>query len=163
MAGGLTPTHLPSADGSIPSPSATPPHIIRMGTENDWNFIIPTWGEGVWNNCGTRSRVDVSFAVFRTLFTEVQRRLLKKSSIYVSTLPDAPDVVIGYAIVDHGEPAQLHWAATKRGFRGMGIMRDILAAAGISRHTRIAYTFRSMDIRYPAGWIYVPHWLTEKL
>jgi hypothetical protein len=163
VAGGTTLPHTPpSADGSIPSPSASL-HLVRLGTEKDWNFIIPSWGEGVWNGCGVRQTSDISFAVFRTLFTDVQKRLLEKSTVYVSTLPDAPDVVIGYAVVDHGDPTQLHWATVKRGFQGLGIMRDILAAAGIGKRNRIAYTFKANGIRYPRQWIHVPHWLSERV
>jgi hypothetical protein len=134
-----------------------------MGNTNDYNFIIPSWGSGVWDGCAMRRRVDVSFAVFRTLFTEVQKRLLKKSSVYISSLADAPDVVIGYAIIDHSDPPQLHWATVKRGFEGNGIMRGILSAAGISKHDTVAYTFKAVGMHYPKNWLHVPHWLSENV
>lgn len=91
----------------------------------DKNFILATWLRGLYYGDSVFSNMRKS--TFMSSYHAVIEHLLTKNanSIKVACLKDDPSVILGYAVLAQNDTT-LHWAFTKKGWRSIGIIKDLL-------------------------------------
>lgn len=109
------------------------------------------------------------YQVYKTLFNDVQQRILHRAEAIVATNDDDDDQILGFCIYEpDGEACAvplLHYVQVKNELWRTGVCKRLLEAAEIGRDEPCIYTFSSpvlSKVRAPDNWIHTPHWLLEK-
>lgn len=109
-----------------------------------------------------------SYQVYKVLFDNVQRRVMRRAQVVVATNDDDDDQILGFCIFEPGgdaHPPVLHYVQTKMELWRTGVAEAMLEHAGITRDEPCIYTFSSpilSKVKAPAKWSHIPHWLLEK-
>lgn len=100
--------------------------VVRPGVPSDHSFVLATWLRSFRHGSPfARRLIDaVYYANHHPLATAV----LARSQLLVAALPDDPNVIIGYLLVEDldGTPT-IHFAYTKKEFRRMRVLTQLLA------------------------------------
>ena len=99
--------------------------MLRSARPEDTNFILATWLRGMYYGDSVYS--DVPKGIFMDKYHKVIDFIIKNSNtkITVACLKEDEDVILGYSVIAKKENA-LHWAFTKKSWRGIGIARDLV-------------------------------------
>lgn len=95
--------------------------VLREMVADDRNYVLSSWLRSYSEGPEFRS---IARPVYFALYEPVVQRLISRSYVYVACLPDARDVVLGWAAI---EKDALHYVLVKPRWRGNGIMRKLLA------------------------------------
>lgn len=126
--------------------SYTDPASIPYGVIDSWCTF---YQRSAFSGC-------VPNNVAGAVWAESIRQLLTRgATMYVAINPAKPDHWLGYALLERtgdGVPV-VHFAFTKPTYRREGVLRSLLAAAGIDRKGRLFWTFQTGSERrvFPAG------------
>lgn len=100
-----------------------PQFLIRSFMPEDKNFIYSTWLRGLY--FGNDYFGAIPSQVFFSKYSSIVEKVLalNKCEVYVACLPDAKDVILGYAIL---YPGILHWIFVKDSWRKLGIAKALV-------------------------------------
>lgn len=141
---------------------------IREATDEDMSYVRSSWMQSAHRF--EESKVFLAshgkrppWQIWRALFPAVMDALLKRSKCFVACANEAPDVIIGYAIVEQGDPFVVHWCQVKQDAWRRGVARKLMTELGVTKQTAVVYTNTSPFLQHyrPAGWSYVPMWLAR--
>lgn len=119
---------------------APAPCTIRIGKPDDLAFVVDSWvGNG---HRGERKRTATAHV--RALLARPE------AALYVAHVPGAVDEILGYALLESGRPACLHWVYVRSAGRRLGIAGALLSgvAAKAIEYSRAAPS----SVRVPAAW-----------
>lgn len=101
----------------------TPEDVMVSGrmfiAETDEAFVYATWRNGAYYGV-KRDQPATDF--FRDQTAKI-REILKVAQVRIACIKDAPEVILGYAVVTGGN--HLEWIFVKQQFRGKGIAKYI--------------------------------------
>jgi GNAT superfamily N-acetyltransferase len=123
---------------------------IRLAKPDDMAFVIDAWRRSYEDAPAVRG---AEREWYRIEMTRAIRRLCDKAEVRVACDPEDEDTMVGFVAFTGDE---LHYAYTKKDFRGMGVSRQLLEGVPIT-----AYTFRSNNARPPQGWRYTPRFTID--
>lgn len=118
---------------------------IRLAKPDDFAFIIDAWRRSYEGSPAVRGAEREHY---RIEMTRAIRRLCDRAEVRVACDPQDEDTVVGFAAFTGDE---LHYAYTKKDFRGIGVAKQLLEGVPIA-----AYTFQSNNARPPQGWAFRP-------
>ena len=127
-------------------------YTIRMMKVTDRNFILSTWLRGLRFGCDPFYKIPSE--LYYTKYQKVIELLLANvhTDTVIACLKDDPDVILAYAVIgDHGE--RLHWAYTKKSWRGLGIQKKLIPS---SIKTVSHLTKSGEELAAKRGWSYDP-------
>ena len=134
---------------------------LRSMVDDDKPFIFATWLRGYRSSSPSVDKVSSA-----TYFAAQHRRiarLLQTSNVIVAVLPDAPAVIVGYAVVEvRGTTAVIHWAHVKGSWQRLGVARRMLEGLDASRcvFTHLTKSAAGLMRRFP-GLTFNPYLLEE--
>ncbi len=90
---------------------------------DDWNFILSTWLKGLryGNDWFGLIEAPVYYANYQRHIESILQSPV--TTIRVACLPDAPEVILGYAVM-RGD--RLDWTFVKKAMRGYGIAKRLV-------------------------------------
>lgn len=116
-------------------------YTIRAYKENDRNFILASWLNGLRFGNSWYTLIDKT-AYFK-VYQEALKKILdsKNTKIKISCLKDSEDVILGYAVTNVEETV-LYWTFVKEKWRGIGIMNSMVSPSinTINHVTKAAIT-----------------------
>jgi hypothetical protein len=118
--------------------------VIREGRLDDRGFVLSTWLKGYryGSSFGRRIRNGIFFRNHHALAEEA----LSRSVVLVATLEDDPNVIVGYVVVEPGEPSTIHWLHVKEPFRRNCVAVTLLGATGLPPDLKgVEYSHASDD------------------
>lgn len=94
---------------------------MRIAKESDMPFIYSTWQRGQFHGYSEYEQ-KVNKQIFFRHYTNIIKDISKSPNtyIYVVTLDDDDDVIIGYIVMSKNV---LHWAYVKQAWRNRGIFK----------------------------------------
>lgn len=124
---------------------------LRAMREEDRNYVLSSWLRSYGEAPEFRS---VKRSVYFALYEPLVKDLLSRSTVAVATMPEAPDVVLGWMAV---EGDTLHYVLTKPRWRRLGIASFLLAdlAALPAAYTHV-FPSGAAERLIPATWCYEP-------
>lgn len=133
---------------------------VREGNAKDAAFLFATWLK-----CFQKSyfamKIDRN-VFFRHHHSVIERILARKGCQVLIATPEGDSLtILGYLVIERDEQGTaIHFAYTKRPFRRLGVMRKLIAAAGIvpdeSRFTHWTKDTDTLKAKWP-GLVYVPY------
>lgn len=99
---------------------------IRPACETDTAYLSSTWLKAYLSGSGLSGRMD--HAAYFELHRPVVADLLARCSVLVAHPEGDPDTILGFSV---SEPTVLHWLYVRNAWRGNGIARQLLEAAGL--------------------------------
>lgn len=98
---------------------------VRGYRDGDKNFIFSTFLRGLYY--GDSWFTHIPKDIFMANYHVVLEQLLASPNAFVvvSCLKDDPDVILGYAILNH-DLTTLHWVFCKSAWRGIGIAKSLV-------------------------------------
>lgn len=98
---------------------------MRLGFEDDNNFILSTWLRGLYYGESWFSLIDKK-AFMKNYHTFLEQLLASDLvNVRVACLKDDPEVILGYAVVS-SDHAAVHWVFTKSAWRNIGIAKMLV-------------------------------------
>lgn len=91
--------------------------VLRNVRDEDRNYILSSWLRSYAEAPEFRS---VEKRVYYRLYEPLVKAMLSRSAVAVATLPDAPDVVLGWMAI---EDDALHYVLVKPRWRKLGIAK----------------------------------------
>jgi GNAT superfamily N-acetyltransferase len=96
---------------------------VRPGRSTDLGFVVNSWLKSFNEHIHAAER--------RAGYWDAHKRvicdgLLPRSRLLIAHGPDDDDIIYGWACGQPGEPTLLHYAYTKKVYRGAGIARALL-------------------------------------
>lgn len=126
---------------------------IRDAGELDRAFVLSTWVESEEDHSGLPGSRDEVFCALRGK----ARALLDRSRVLVASPEGDAVTVLAWAAV---EGPRVHYAYTRRAFRGRGLVHSLLDAAGFAGHVVVTCApprrgAKSVRIRFDPrlGWM----------
>lgn len=124
-------------------------HLLRPYKLEDKAFIYSTMLKGLYYGNSFFNQVDK--ATFFSHYAKVLDLLTARATTLIAHLPDEPDVIIGYAIIEHDT---LHYIYTKAAFRKKCVASSLLKGYDIKRCSHL--TDMVTDIRLSKHLIFNP-------
>lgn len=125
--------------------------VLRPMRPEDRNYVLSSWLRSAAESLEFRR---MARSVFFRLYAPVVVDMVDRSTVAVATLPEAPDVVLGWLAV---EGDTLHYVLTKPRWRQLGIatflLRDLAQLPAMYTH-RFPPEASSLA---PDTWRYEPH------
>lgn len=99
--------------------------ITRVAEPGDRNFILATWLRGLYY--GDTWFQDIPKDIFMAAYHKIIEAILAHESTItvVACLKEDPSVILGYAVLNL-DGTKLHWAFTKKAWRGIGIAKRLV-------------------------------------
>ena len=118
--------------------------VVRPYIASDKNFILSSWLKGLYFGNDWFSEIPAN--IFFKNYQKVLETILghPDTELSVATLPDADDVILGYA-VHSGDT--LHWVFIKGAWRKLGIARALVPKR-ITTVSHLTETGRSLKHKY---------------
>jgi hypothetical protein len=145
--------------------------IVRPAQASDLSYIRNSWCRSSHSHLESAHYLSKQgpaphYHIYRTLFDDVQDRILSGARVLVAVNDDDTDQILGFLVYEPAAdaPPVLHYLQTKKELWRTGIGKVLLEAAGISTDQPCVYTFSSpifSKVRPPERWSHVPHWLTK--
>ena len=142
------------------------PIEYRLGTQQDVPYVANSWFLGNRNN---HNNGFIDNSVYEVEQTNIIRKLLLSSEIFVAHMEDQPNTIIAYQVYQYiGDKCFLHWANTKGDkdlYRGHGIQSRLLEMINPDNKFQLVITsFPRKDkmfehLRYKFGAIYDPYFI----
>jgi GNAT superfamily N-acetyltransferase len=124
---------------------------LRAMREDDRNYVLSSWLRSYAESGEFRG---VTRSVYFALYEPLVKQLLARSTVAVATLPDAPDVVLGWMAI---ESDCLHYLLVKPRWRKLGIGRWLLQQIGeVDAVYTHAFPRGAGEKLVPASWSYDP-------
>lgn len=98
-------------------------YTIRPYQESDKAFIMATMLRGLYYGNSWFSMIPKD--IFMNNYKKVIEALITRNLVTIACLPDEPDVILGYSLVN-GDFSKLHWVYVKQDFRKMGIGKSLV-------------------------------------
>lgn len=119
------------------------PVAIRVAGQGDEGFLYRTWLEG--HRVGSPAfGLKLRKSAYFDLHHPIVERLLSRSRVWIACPVDTPDVIAGYVVAE--PPSVLHWVFVREGFKRLGLMRLLLAAAGFPSNLEgVEFSHESAD------------------
>ena len=134
----------PGRSTTVPAPRSGPSRAteavaIREGEPSDLAFVLDSWRASYRGASGDVGHVSESR--YRSAHGAMSARLAQRSRLLVACLESAPDVIVGWVLVEGGPV--VHYVYVRGDARHGGIARGLLAEAGIGTKTAAVYTHRT--------------------
>jgi GNAT superfamily N-acetyltransferase len=98
----------------------------ERGNSEALNWVLNSWLQSNRDN-GMSFGHGAQFDVYWTMHERLAKRLARGGEVLLATMPDAPDVFVGWACFDAGA---LHYLYVKKNFRRGGVATKLLEAIG---------------------------------
>ncbi len=93
--------------------------MVREGNQSDFNYIINSWLEELWNH---HPNYLINKNVFNKNYSEIIKKLLSKSHVQVAVDEEDHEHIYGYVIFESINDINIvHWINVKLIFRGFKI------------------------------------------
>lgn len=115
--------------------------VVREGTSHDRAIVANSWIRSY-----ERKRPEMCLGlVWRRGHSQVIDRILERATVLVAELREAPGEVLGWSC---HEGDVLHYAYTKRDFRGAGVCQAVVSAACATMPATIWTTHDTRDAKH---------------
>lgn len=117
------------------------PCIIRLGKPDDLAFVVDSWVKH--GHRGERTRNATSHV----------RGLLARpeTALYVAHVIGEPDAILGWAVIEAGRPACVHYVYIRSGARRLGVAAALLS--GVAGHAIEYSVAPPPSVSVPARWV----------
>ena len=124
---------------------------LRAMRDEDRNYVLSSWLRSYAESPEFRG---VTRSVYFALYEPLVKQMLARSTVAVATLPEEPDVVLGWMAI---EDDALHYLLVKPRWRKLGIGRWLMGHVGemgaVYTH---AFPRGAGEKMVPASWVYSP-------
>lgn len=139
---------------------------IREQTPRDRGYLRSSWVECFREHGSDKVMRRIPGGEYRPRWSRIAERLLDTVQVRVACAADDEDTILGYIVWEPakpGRPAVLHWVYLRLEFQGLGLLDELLQAAGMSRESTAQVwhshqTLKFARLRKPESWSYYP-WL----
>lgn len=130
-------------------------YSIRLATPSDENFVVATFLRSVYHDSSWFSMIPEQ--IFMSVYRSVIKRLFALTDKYITViacLPEDPDIILGFSIVNL-EGTVLHWVYVKKKWRRYGIASKLIPPT-ITTVTHLNKLGFELNKQLNKNWIFNP-------
>lgn len=126
------------------SPNSLPGEVLkfRRARPDEAALVRSSWFES-YRKGGCAP--EVPFPTYKTGQNEIMDRLLGRGQVWVATLTEVPDEVLGWVCFDE---TAIHYVYVKQAYRRRGIATSLIALAGARVFTHQTRAWRPLATRF---------------